>query len=354
MPNINLRDGRNRDALVRADSVRQTATVRYVDDKGGKVQLRKVLKGTLDNGLDALLAANDRDLDKVSAALLVGDPEIDMERAGTFILDSARVYVNTDNRIVYRIVQTEVVRGTDGVERERRAKKRVAGNVDGEIPLTWSGRKVKKADALARFVFHSKLQIVHVNGLTYDFLYGIAKDLAEADNLMLLGAGASGKEPLILRHGTTPCRGFLEGRVDGDKYVLLLHLSKMELKAPPPVVAPVIAPEATVVAAQPVPAPAPQPASPQATAEIPAVKKPTVAEVLAATASVAPTPEVPAKAVIADTLADAKTSKRKSKAPVVASAAAQPTERAPPDDTAAKPVKKRTSRAKPAADAKPT
>jgi hypothetical protein len=339
MPNVNLRDARNRDALVRADSVRQTATVRYVDDKGGKVQLRKVLKGTLDNGLDALLAANDGNLDALGAALLAGDPEIDMERAGSFILDSARVYVNTDNRIVYRIVQTEIVRGTDGMERERRQKKRVAGNVDGEIPLSWTGRKVKKVEALQRFMFHSKLQIVHVNGLTYDFLYGIAKELAEADSLMLLGAGASGKDPLILRHGTTPCRGFLEGRIDGDKYVLLLHLSKMELKAPPPV----IAPEATVVAA-----PAPTVSAPTAVAAEPeAPKTPTVADVLAATAHVAPTPEAPVKEAIAETVEAAKAAKRRSKTPKVAEAAASQGASAAASET--KP-KTRATRAKPASD----
>jgi hypothetical protein len=337
MPNVNLRDARNRDALVRADSVRQTATVRYVDDKGGKVQLRKVLKGTLDNGLDALMAANDGNLDKVGAALLAGDPEIDMERAGAFILDSARVYVNTDNRIVYRIVQTEIVRAADGMERERRPKKRVAGNVDSEIPLSWTGRKVKKVEALTKFVFHSKLQIVHVNGLTYDFLYGIAKELAEADSLMLLGAGASGKEPLIIRHGTTPCRGFLEGRIDGDKYILLLHLSKMELKAPPPVVVA----EATVAAAAEAPAVTVQ--TPVAPSDAP--KKPTVADVLAATAHLAPTPDASAKQAISDTVDAAKAAKRRTKAEKVAEATGA-------DGAAveAKPIKKRATKPKPASD----
>jgi hypothetical protein len=30
----------------------------------------------------------------------------------------------------------------------------------------------------------------------------------------------------------TPYRGFLEGRIEGDKFILLLHLSNMELKKP--------------------------------------------------------------------------------------------------------------------------
>ena len=49
---------------------------------------------------------------------------------------------------------------------------------------------------------------------------------------MLLGAGPKGNQPLILRRGSVPYRGFLEGRTQGDKYCLLLHLSNLELKPP--------------------------------------------------------------------------------------------------------------------------
>jgi hypothetical protein len=45
-------------------------------------------------------------------------------------------------------------------------------------------------------------------------------------------AGESGKDPLIMQLNGSPYRGFLEGRVEGDKYILLLHLSNMELKLP--------------------------------------------------------------------------------------------------------------------------
>jgi hypothetical protein len=36
----------------------------------------------------------------------------------------------------------------------------------------------------------------------------------------------------VLQSNGSPYRGFLDGRVDGDTYVLLLHLSSMELKKP--------------------------------------------------------------------------------------------------------------------------
>jgi len=48
----------------------------------------------------------------------------------------------------------------------------------------------------------------------------------------LVGAGPKSNQPLILRRGSVPYRGFLEGRTKGDEYALVLHLSNMELKAP--------------------------------------------------------------------------------------------------------------------------
>jgi len=35
---------------------------------------------------------------------------------------------------------------------------------------------------------------------------------------MLLGGGKGGKEPLVFRRGSTPYRGFLEGRVKNDRF----------------------------------------------------------------------------------------------------------------------------------------
>ena len=60
----------------------------------------------------------------------------------------------------------------------------------------------------------------------------MAKELADENVLMLLGAGEKGSHPLIFRRGSVPYRGFLEGRIDGEKYILLLHLSNMELQLP--------------------------------------------------------------------------------------------------------------------------
>ncbi len=163
------------------------------------------------------------------------DPEVDPESTGSFLREVSRIYIDQDRQIVHKISRWAIVRNPDGTQRERRARKLAPPNVASETPLKWSGILIKKREAYRRFVFVSKQQLVHVNGLTYDFLYGMAKELEEQDSLMLVGGGPKSNQPLILRRGSSPHRGFLEGRTDGDKYCLVLHLSNMELKAPAPI-----------------------------------------------------------------------------------------------------------------------
>jgi hypothetical protein len=328
MPNINLRDKRNRDATISAEPVTEIATVRYVDANGATPKLHHVLKSTSEHTLEQLTEAAGGD-DQLTHYLVSEDGDTDIERVGMFLKGTNRVYVNGDGETVFRIDQTEVIRGPDGVEKERRPRKQQMPNVETEFPVSWTGRLVKKDDAIRRFVFSSKLQIVHINGLTYDFLYAMAKELAEADSLMLLGGGQSGKDPLVFRRGATPHRGFLEGRIDGDKYVLVLHLSKLELKRPAlqPAAAQIVVVSETQAAASaakpaeptvvpsdgpadipvlvPVEMPTADRAPPLAASPTP-THKPSVAEVLAATAHT-PTPGPAPKK---QTAAAIKTSKR--------------------------------------------
>jgi hypothetical protein len=61
-------------------------------------------------------------------------------------------------------------------------------------------------------------------------LWALLRALRERSGPWAIGAG--GFLALILHRGGTPYRGFLEGRTQGDKYCLVLHLSNMELRAP--------------------------------------------------------------------------------------------------------------------------
>ena len=169
--------------------------------------------------------------DDYAQALIDGDPEIDLEHVGRTIGETNVVYLTRGGQFLHsppRMV--EVITLPDGTEKERRDPVDVESNVEGESPVRWTGRKVPIADATRKFVFRRSLQVTHVDGVTYDFLHAMAKDLAAERVLMLVGAGAKGTDPLVFQANGRPCRGFLEGRVNGEQYQLMLHLSDMELK----------------------------------------------------------------------------------------------------------------------------
>jgi hypothetical protein len=231
MGTINLSNARGRDALVNTESVAQPLKVRWLDEKGRQAQPARILKATLDRDLESI-SKQAGGLEKVADALVKGDPEIDFEACGRFLRETSRVYVDPDRHVVHQVQEWEILRNPDGTEKERRPRKALLSNTSTETPLPWSGKLMKKSEVYNKFVFSAKMQIVHVNGLTYDFLYGIARELEEKESLLLLGAGPKGAQPLVFHRGATPYRGFLEGRTQGDGYCLVLHLSNMELKAP--------------------------------------------------------------------------------------------------------------------------
>ncbi|HVK07431.1 MAG TPA: hypothetical protein VM597_01510 [Gemmataceae bacterium] len=237
MPEVSLSNSKGRDAQVMAESVRSPVLVRWIDGQDRQASPARLLKSTLEYDYEALLQRAGSPAE-VARALIAGDPEIDPETTGTFLRDTSRVFVNADRKIVYGVTQIEIVRNPDGTEKARRPKKAQMPNVNAEQPLAWSGKLFPKAEVYNKFVFVSKLQVVHVNGITYDYLFDIARQLEEKNSLLLVGAGPKAAQPLILRYGALPYRAFLEGRTRGAEYCLLLHLSNIELKAPAPAAGP--------------------------------------------------------------------------------------------------------------------
>jgi hypothetical protein len=228
---IHISDSKGRDAQVSAESVTSTLDVHYIDDTGNQAASRKILRGTLATDISTLLS-KEPELDNIGEHLVSGDPEVDIETFGSFLEETSRVYMNDQKEIVHKITRQEILYTPDGVEKERRPKQQSDANIAAELPLKWSGKKLKKSAVVNRFVFANKAQIKHVNGLTYDFLYQIAKELEDEDSMLLVAGGEKGNEPLIFRRGSLPYRGFLEGRTQDKKYILILHLSNMELKTP--------------------------------------------------------------------------------------------------------------------------
>jgi hypothetical protein len=227
---INITNAKGRDAVIALDGLVPSREVMYVDGKGDPVTTQKVLKSDTTHDLPQLLKKR-RTLSKVANDLIKDDPEIDMERFGMYLVDTSRVYV-TKNGIVHAVLEFEVISKPNGEIRERRPRRKLPQNMNSDVPLKWTGKFIKKEEAIRKFVFTNKKQLAHVNGLTFDFLYDMAKQLAEKDALMLVRGGAKGNEPIVMNRGGKPYNAFLEGRIDRDSYCLLLHLSNMELIKP--------------------------------------------------------------------------------------------------------------------------
>ena len=227
---INISNSKNRDALVAFETLAPRRSVRYTDPKGRPVLTRKLLKSDVTHDLPQLMKKTKK-LEKVADALVKGDPEVDVEEFGMFLTDTSRVYV-TKKGIAHLIEEFEVIYNADGTVREKRPRRKEPQNINTDAPVKWTGKFIKKKDAVKRFVFANKKQLVHINGLTFDFLFDMAKTLHKKDSLLLVRAGESGDKPIVMNRGGKPYNAFLEGRVKGDSYCLILHLSNIELKRP--------------------------------------------------------------------------------------------------------------------------
>ena len=165
--------------------------------------------------------------------MVVSDPELDLELTGKFIDDVSRVYINEEQKPVFRVKKIEKIFSPKAELKEEREPKYNESNIADESIVNWTGKMMPRAKVYNKLVFDKKYQLKHVNGLTYDFLFEMAKELSDKDSLMMLGGGKSGKEPLVMNDGGKPYRAFLEGRIKGEKYCLILHLTDQELKPLP-------------------------------------------------------------------------------------------------------------------------
>ena len=229
MRKISLSNDSKRDAEVAYGTSFHRPSPVYKTADGKRGQSERRVKATMSTTDAALLAQYDAGL---ADALIAGDPEVDMERFGLKVEGVKKVFITPGQKVAYGVTLNEHVYLPDGTEKEVRPEQTTTANIatDG-IPIRWTGKLIPRDKAMRMFMFKKSYQIQHVNGLTYDFLFDMAKKLAEADSMMLVGGGPKGVEPLVMANGGTPYRAFLEGRVDGDKYALILRLTNMELKS---------------------------------------------------------------------------------------------------------------------------
>ena len=229
MRKINLSNDSKRDAEVAFGTSFHRSSPMYKTADGKRGQSERRVKATMGTIDEALVTQYGEGL---ADALIAGDPEVDMERFGLKVEGVKKVFVTPGQKVAYGVTLNEHVYLPDGTEKEVRPEQTTTANIatDG-IPIRWTGKLIPRDKAMRMFMFKKSYQVQHVNGLTYDFLYDMAKKLADANAVMLVGGGPKGVAPLVMANGGTPYRAFLEGRVDGDKYALILRLTNMELKS---------------------------------------------------------------------------------------------------------------------------
>jgi len=226
---INISNDRNRDAQIVFDADVKVKSTRWVLAKGKERTNVKLLKSAVYLEEEELQKKYG-ELTDVAEALIKEDPEVDMEIIGKILHKTHRLYVDKNNEIAYSINLYQVIYNPDGTEKERHDLNKVPANINIELPLKWTDKMFPKDEAIRKFVFSRKYQLRHINGVTFDFLYNMAKELHEAKSVVLIGAGKKGNEPILLTRGGEPYRGFLEGRIKDDMYSLILHLTDIELK----------------------------------------------------------------------------------------------------------------------------
>lgn len=228
---IHVTDSRKRDAEIEFSSPKRPPGYGWLTPDRRPVRSARLIKSPEGRTWDAILAAHGGDVEQAAQALVDGDPEVDYEVVGRLVGEADRVWVRHDGSVLYSARILEVVTDAAGEERSRKEFEDVEATVGEESVLPWSGRMFDVDTVVRRFVLNRKVQLRHINGLTFDFLFEIAKTLSESGKMLYVGTGSKGAGPLIFQRNGTPYRGFLEGRVDGDGFLLTLHLSNMELKS---------------------------------------------------------------------------------------------------------------------------
>lgn len=228
---IHLADERNRSASVGIENIRGNNKAAEEMPLPNGVKHIRLLKSTVATNTEMLLSLYDSPKD-LGSALLENDFEVDIEKEGKFLGRTHQVYVNEGNQVVYGIKQKEKIFSPNGTILEERPFTDTRGNLNlDDFPIRWTGKLIPIAIALKKYVFIHHYQIFHVDSLSFDFLYNIAKRLYEENSLMLVGGGKSGEDPIVIQNGGVKYRGFLEGRIQNEAFALILHLSNFELKA---------------------------------------------------------------------------------------------------------------------------
>jgi len=225
---IHLANQKNRDASVKFISLTREPEPTFQYNKKSIKNARLLINNEETND-DKLVEKYKKNL---AEKIINEDVDIDINFAGKFIGDIDQIYFNSKSEILYHPPKImEVLFNNKGEEIKKQDPKEITSNVrDDSPPIKWTGKFFKREEVLKKFVINKSIQLRHIDGLTYEFLFEMAKTLDDQKSLILLGGGSTGKDPLIFQSNGSSYRGFLDGRIKGKEYKLILRLSNLELR----------------------------------------------------------------------------------------------------------------------------
>jgi hypothetical protein len=172
----------------------------------------------------------DKKLEQIVEALVKSDPEIDTRLIGKPVRIRSLAYLDEQRKPVchFRLVEEKLT--PEGTVKETRPYKVSESNIELPIQLSPKGNQTTE-DLVQKFVLHKIYQVVHLDSLSFDYLFKLCQEI-QGIGFVRVNGGIKGNEPLTLRREGLPSFAYLRGRIDGDKYCCTLHLTHQELRAP--------------------------------------------------------------------------------------------------------------------------
>lgn len=226
---ISIGDGRGKNAMVGI-----APFYHKIEKKEKSTAIsHRIIKSTIKTNISALEEMASKNDDLLFDNLIKGDPEIDLQEEGRFTGKLHYIYANEKNEPVSDVRFQEQIFYSDGALREQRAFNPNEANIQNEtLPIRWTGVTIPVYEAMRRYIFTHTYQLFHTNGLTYSFLFDMAKQLFEKKEMMFIGGGAGGSDPIVLMKGGKKYRGFMSGEIgyNNTSYKLLIHLTDIDLE----------------------------------------------------------------------------------------------------------------------------
>tara|TARA_B100001063_G_scaffold155897_1_gene145451 strand:- start:1563 stop:2261 length:699 start_codon:yes stop_codon:yes gene_type:complete len=227
---IHIADHKGRESSVSFTSLRHQQNVGYFYEES-PVKHTRLLSDSKTTNIEQLSKTFK---DNLAEEIINNHVDLNMEIFGKQVSDTDVVLLDSQSQILYSPpkIQEEIYNNKRELQKTQDPIEMEANVRDDTPPLRWTKNLLSREEAISKFIFKKSLQLFHNDGLTFEFLFNMAKELHEKKQMVLLGAGEKGTDPIILQSNGTPYRGFLDGYVDGNKYKLFIRLSNQELKLP--------------------------------------------------------------------------------------------------------------------------